>query len=165
MIDLDTIVGSSENLLPTQGFWGFLLEHWLAVAITVMVLGFVIDQVLYIVRYRPQEKLRKTLQRLRIALGKPFGVYWDEDADVIFGIDDNEEPRQDRRQPVQDDAPVIRRGGAQYAPVSPRPVPPPVCIPQELAADEQDEDAPTIVRAAQQPARALDAEPSTQERE
>ena len=46
MLNLDTIVGAGDALLPSEGFLGFLLDHWIAIAVAVMIVGLVIEQVL-----------------------------------------------------------------------------------------------------------------------
>ena len=65
---VEKIITSPDAILPKEGLWGFVLGHWLAIALGVMVLGFVIDQVLFIVRYRPQDKWKAIWNRL---CGKP----------------------------------------------------------------------------------------------
>ena len=65
MLDLKTIFGMREQMLRQEGFLAFLLENWLILAIVIMVLGFVIDQVLYIVRYRPQDKIKRVIKGIK----------------------------------------------------------------------------------------------------
>ena len=61
---LDTLITSGGDLLPQSGFMGFLLRNWLIIALSVMALGFVFDQALYIIRYRPQDKWKALYLRL-----------------------------------------------------------------------------------------------------
>lgn len=101
---LDKLVSSSDQILPTTGFWGFLLNNWLAVAIVVMVLGFAIDQTLYVIRYRPQDRWRQHYEAFRAFLTHRFGV-----APLA--------PQPDRG--PTGEGPVIRRAGAQLRPETP----------------------------------------------
>ena len=120
MLDLNKIFGMREQMLPQEGFWGFVLGNWLTIAIVIMVLGFVIDQVLYIVRYRPQDDIMRFMRR--------FGLNIREDASE--GADEPEEPDHPEDLPMQNpanveikdsDRPVIRRGGIGIElPVRPR---------------------------------------------
>lgn len=184
MLNIETIVGSGDALLPSSGFWGFLLDHWLVVGIAVMVVGFLIDQVLYVVRYRPQDSWREAYYAFRRFLTARFGAKPAVEAPVPeeynplehSGMTERrEEPvrpqpviRRAQQAPAQEETvyaapqrehsaphpqqaqqPVIRRGGAQY---SPHPV---------QAAEQADDDAPLVVRAAHTPPP-VSAEPITQ---
>ncbi|GEM_PF-5828827 len=61
---IEKIITSPENILPKSGLWGYVLENWLVLAVAVMALGFVIDQVFFIVRFRPQDKWKAIWNRL-----------------------------------------------------------------------------------------------------
>ena len=52
---LERILNSNGQIVPETGFVGFVLHNWVTLAIVTMLLGFIIDQVLYFVRYRPQD--------------------------------------------------------------------------------------------------------------
>ena len=155
MLDLNKIFGMREQMLPQEGFWGFVLGNWLTIAIVIMVLGFVIDQVLYIVRYRPQDDIMRFLRR--------FGLNIREDASE--GTDEPEEPDHPEDLPMQNpanveikdsDRPVIRRGGAKYMP---HPQTEPIQAETGLQ-DMVDQDAPLVVRA---PVRVAQPRPDEQE--
>ena len=176
MLNLDTIVGAGDALLPSEGFWGFLLDHWLAIAIAVMIVGFVIDQVLYVVRYRPQDSWRAAYYRFRRFLTERFGVKPAEEppapeeynplehSGLTERRDEPEQPvirraqsatvreETEVRAPIQrqtpHDQPTIRRGGAQYSP-------------HRAVPDAMDDDVPLVVRAAHTPPP-VSAEPTTQ---
>ncbi|MGN1250153.1 MAG: hypothetical protein ACI4XW_08715 [Candidatus Spyradocola sp.] len=177
MLNLDTIVGAGDTLLPSEGFWGFLLDHWIAIAIAVMIVGFVIDQVLYVVRYRPQDSWRAAYYRFRRFLTERFGAKPAEEPPVPeeynplehSGLTERREepkpvirraqpaPAPLREEPVvrapiqrqtPHDPPTIRRGGAQYSPHRAEP-------------EAVDDDAPLVVRAAHTPPP-VSAEPTTQ---
>lgn len=74
MLNLETILGSGDALLPSEGVWGFLLDHWMIVGVVAMVVGFLIDQALYMVRYRPQDSWRAAYFAFRRFLTERFGV-------------------------------------------------------------------------------------------
>ena len=125
MLDLNTIFGTREQLLPQEGFWGFLLDNWLTVAVVMMILGFVIDQVLYIVRYRPQDKfvrLRRAVEKIFLKNAEPLPLEEDfEEEPVVEKVVPAVEKKviETKHEPAASedaDAPVIRRGGAKYAP-------------------------------------------------
>ena len=162
MLDLKTIFGMREQMLPQEGFLAFLLENWLILAIVIMVLGFVIDQVLYIVRYRPQDKIKRVIKGIRRfvlhVLGKDIPEELEEDAEPVLFEDTAEEYAE----PVEaEDAPVIRRGGAKYTPQA---YPEPVQEAPNAPAD--DADAPMVVRAvSDRPVVVRRAEPTTQRKE
>ena len=61
---VEKIITAPEVILPQTGLWGFVLGHWLPIVIVVMLVGFVIDQMLFIVRYRPQDKWKAIWNRL-----------------------------------------------------------------------------------------------------
>jgi len=162
LLDLKTIFGMREQMLPQEGFLAFLLENWLILAIVIMVLGFVIDQVLYIVRYRPQDKIKRAVKGINRfvlhVLGKEIPEDLDEDAEPELFEDTAEE----NAEPVEaDDAPVIRRGGAKYMPQA---YTEPVQEAPKAPAD--DVDAPLVVRAvSDRPVVVRRDEPTTQRKE
>ena len=149
MLDLNSIFSMREQMLPQEGFVGFLLNHWLGIAVALMILGFLLDQVLYVVRYRPQDKW---MDRIK-AISK--FKYKAED----FEIPEQTPGPVTEGAAVHDaDAPVIRRGGAKYAPVAAKE---PMEAYDEEPYAEQDDDAPMVVRAPARPVRARSAEPDT----
>lgn len=149
MLDLNSIFSMREQMLPQEGFVGFLLNHWLKVAIALMILGFVIDQVLYVVRCRPQDKWKQRIRAIRNFKNKQENPVIHESMMTVTT----------ERTTVQDvDAPVIRRGGAKYAPVAAKE---PMEVYDEEPYAEQDDDAPMVVRAPARPVRARSAEPDT----
>ena len=163
MLDLKTIFGMREQTLPQEGFLGFLLENWLILAAAIMVLGFVIDQVLYIVRYRPQDSIRRAVRGIkRFALhvmGQEIPEELEEDLYEPQPIlEEKVEPEIEEESIYDGDAPVIRRGGAIYAP---QPYDEPEKVPVMQHADA-DADAPKVVRAADdRPVVVRRAEPYT----
>ncbi len=172
MLDLNTIFGTREQLLPQEGFWGFLLDNWLTVAIVMMILGFVIDQVLYIVRYRPQDKfirLRRAVERLFIKNADDALLMDDEreNAQEAFAEEENHVVREEKPAAQNamsnkvDDAPVIRRGGAKYAPKPMEEEPVYTAPKRPQAVVQDDEDAPMVVRAPARPQRSRSEEPDT----
>ena len=172
MLDLNTIFGTREQLLPQEGFWGFLLDNWLAVAIVMMILGFVIDQVLYIVRYRPQDKfirLRRAVEKLFIKNADDALLMDDEEekeqdaygAEENYAVREEKPAAQNKMISKADDVPVIRRGGAKYAPqpVEEEPV---YTAPKRMQpVVQEDEDAPMVVRAPARLLRRGSEEPDT----
>ena len=173
MLDLNRIFGMREQM-PQEGLLGFVLNNWLIIAIVIMVLGFVIDQVLYVVRYRPQDKLvRIYAESKKLVLRLTGKEAMEENAE-----ERDTDPLPNPKQPVvikeksDNDAPVIRRGGAKYIPqTEPQPEAPvvvhaPAARPQpkpvQVPNSDVDADAPLVVRASARPAvRVDDREPDT----
>lgn len=110
---LDMLLNSSDELLPASGFLGFLVHHWLAVAIVILVLGFALDQLFYVLLDRPQDRWRRRYRALRAFLTAHFG------APAL-----KEAASEDAGAPAE--GPVIHRAGAKYNPnAAPRVGPPP----------------------------------------
>lgn len=114
---LDMLLNSSDELLPASGFLGFLVHHWLAVAIVILVLGFALDQLFYVLLDRPQDRWRQRYRALRAFLTTHFG------APAL-----KEAASEDAGAPAE--GPVIHRAGAKYNPnaaprVGPQPAPGP----------------------------------------
>lgn len=113
---LEKFVNSSDQILPTTGFMGFLLQNWVWIAIAVMVLGYAIDQTLYIIRHRPQDHWMKMYISLRRFLTDKFGI-----APAKIDLEDQPFAPVDRPQKKAapaDEGPVIRRAAAVYQPNS-----------------------------------------------
>ena len=184
MLNIETIVGSGDALLPSSGFWGFLLNHWIAVGIAVMIIGFLIDQVLFVVRYRPQDRWREAYYAFRRFLTARFGTK----PAVESPVPEEHNPLEhsgmtERREEPERPQPVIHR--AQQAPEQEETIyaapqrescaPQPQQAPQPVirrggakyspypapSAGPQDDDAPLVVRAAHIPPP-VSAEPITQ---
>lgn len=100
---LDMLLNSSDELLPASGFLGFLVHHWLAVAIVILVLGFALDQLFYVLLDRPQDRWRQRYRALRAFLTTHFG------APAL-----KEAASEDAGAPAE--GPVIHRAGAKYNP-------------------------------------------------
>ena len=110
---LDMLLNSSDELLPASGFLGFLVHHWLAVAIVILVLGFALDQLFYVLLDRPQDRWRRRYRALRAFLTTHFG------APAL-----KEAASEDAGPSAE--GPVIHRAGAKYNPnAAPRVGPPP----------------------------------------
>lgn len=114
---LDMLLNSSDELLPASGFLGFLVHHWLAVAIAILVLGFALDQLFYVLLDRPQDRWRQRYRALRAFLTTHFG------APAL-----KEAASEDAGPSAE--GPVIHRAGAKYNPnaaprVGPQPAPGP----------------------------------------
>lgn len=114
---LDMLLNSSDELLPASGFLGFLVHHWLAVAIVILVLGFALDQLFYVLLDRPQDRWRQRYRALRAFLTAHFG------APAL-----KEAASEDAGPSAE--GPVIHRAGAKYNPnaalrVGPQPEPGP----------------------------------------
>lgn len=110
---LDMLLNSSDELLPASGFLGFLVHHWLAVAIVILVLGFALDQLFYVLLDRPQDRWRQRYRALRAFLTTHFG------APAL-----KEAASEDAGPSAE--GPVIHRAGAKYNPnAAPRVGPPP----------------------------------------
>ena len=114
---LDMLLNSSDELLPASGFLGFLVHHWLAVAIVILVLGFALDQLFYVPLDRPQDRWRRRYRALRAFLTAHFG------APAL-----KEAASEDAGPSAE--GPVIHRAGAKYNPnaaprVGPQPEPGP----------------------------------------
>ena len=114
---LDMLLNSSDELLPASGFLGFLVHHWLAVAIVILVLGFALDQLFYVLMDRPQDRWRQRYRALRAFLTAHFG------APAL-----KEAASEDAGPSAE--GPVIHRAGAKYNPnaalrVGPQPEPGP----------------------------------------
>lgn len=165
MLDLNTIFGMREQILPQDGLLGFLLQNWLKIAIAVMILGFVIDQVLYIVRYRPQDKAAQMYRGIKNAFlrlsGRESVSENDEEYSEAIELDESIQTpiyRAEKSTSADEDAPVIRRGGAKFSPEIRQPLPKQS---GEMTADYEDDDAPLIVRASSGPIRRNLKEPDT----
>lgn len=100
---LDMLLNSSDELLPASGFLGFLVHHWLAVAIVILVLGFALDQLFYVLLDRPQDRWRQRYRALRAFLTAHFG------APAL-----KEAASEDAGPSAE--GPVIHRAGAKYNP-------------------------------------------------
>ena len=114
---LDMLLNSSDELLPASGFLGFLVHHWLAVAIVILVLGFALDQLFYVLLDRPQDRWRQRYRALRAFLTTHVG------APAL------KEAASEEAGPSAE-GPVIHRAGAKYNPnaaprVGPQPEPGP----------------------------------------
>lgn len=114
---LDMLLNSSDELLPASGFLGFLVHHWLAVAIVILILGFALDQLFYVLLDRPQDRWRQRYRALRAFLTTHFG------APAL-----KETASEDAGPSAE--GPVIHRAGAKYNPnaaprVGPQPAPGP----------------------------------------
>lgn len=110
---LDMLLNSSDELLPASGFLGFLVHHWLAVAIVILVLGFALDQLFYVLLDRPQDRWRRRYRALRAFLTTHFGAPALKEAAC-----------EDAGPSAE--GPVIHRAGAKYNPnAAPRVGPPP----------------------------------------
>ena len=114
---LDMLLNSSDELLPASGFLGFLVHHWLAVAIVILVLGFALDQLFYVLLDRPQDRWRRRYRALRAFLTTHFGAPALKEAAC-----------EDAGPSAE--GPVIHRAGAKYNPnaaprVGPQPAPGP----------------------------------------
>lgn len=114
---LDMLLNSSDELLPASGFLGFLVHHWLAVAIVILVLGFALDQLFYVLLDRPQDRWRQRYRALRAFLTAHFGAPTLKEA-----ASEDAGPSAE--------GPVIHRAGAKYNPnaaprVGPQPEPGP----------------------------------------
>ena len=151
MLDLNTIFGMREQMLPQEGFWGFILEHWLVVAVVIMGIGFIIDQVLYIVRYRPQDKIVRMIKQCKKLIARLSGKELPEEEERFEEelIETEPEAPEDTGEAIDyEDAPVIRRGGARYTPESYPPSEPVMKRPEKVPDDD---DAPVVVRSAAKP--------------
>lgn len=71
---LERILNSNGQIVPETGFVGFVLHNWVTLAIVIMLLGFAIDQVLYFVRYRPQDDWKHAYYSFRKFLTEKFGA-------------------------------------------------------------------------------------------
>lgn len=115
---LDMLLNSSDELLPASGFLGFLVHHWLAVAIVILVLGFALDQLFYVLLDRPQDRWRQRYRALRAFLTTHFG------APAL-----KEAASKDAGPSAE--GPVIHRAGAKYNPnAAPRVGPQPASGPR-----------------------------------
>ena len=115
---LDMLLNSSDELLPASGFLGFLVHHWLAVAIVILVLGFALDQLFYVLLDRPQDRWRRRYRALRAFLTTHFG------APAL-----KEAASEDAGPSAE--GPVIHRAGAKYNPnAAPRVGPQPASGPR-----------------------------------
>lgn len=148
---LDMLLNSSDELLPASGFLGFLVHHWLAVAIVILVLGFALDQLFYVLLDRPQDRWRRRYRALRAFLTAHFG------APAL-----KEAASEDAGPSAE--GPVIHRAGAKYNPnaaprVGPQPAPGPRPEPgSQPASGPRPEPGP---RRAASPARPAPAERQT----
>lgn len=122
---LDMLLNSSDELLPASGFLGFLVHHWLAVAIVILVLGFALDQLFYVLLDRPQDRWRQRYRALRAFLTTHFG------APAL-----KEAASEDAGPSAE--GPVIHRAGAKYNPnAAPRVGPPPEPGPRPASGPRQ----------------------------
>lgn len=122
---LDMLLNSSDELLPASGFLGFLVHHWLAVAIVILVLGFALDQLFYVLLDRPQDRWRRRYRALRAFLTTHFG------APAL-----KEAASEDAGPSAE--GPVIHRAGAKYNPnAAPRVGPPPEPGPRPASGPRQ----------------------------
>lgn len=164
MLDLNTIFGMREQMLPQDGLLGFLLQNWLKIAIVVMILGFLIDQVLYIVRYRPQDRFLQLCRKIKNLFQRMKDKETvSETEKELSAVALKAEPVQmpiyrAQKKPAIEDTPIIRRGGAKYAPAMQQPAPEQM---REMPDVYEDEDAPLIVRASSGPVRRNMDEPDT----
>lgn len=148
---LDMLLNSSDELLPASGFLGFLVHHWLAVAIVILVLGFALDQLFYVLLDRPQDRWRQRYRALRAFLTAHFG------APAL-----KEAASEDAGPSAE--GPVIHRAGAKYNPnaaprVGPQPAPGPRPEPgSQPASGPRPEPGP---RRAASPARPAPVERRT----
>ena len=148
---LDMLLNSSDELLPASGFLGFLVHHWLAVAIVILVLGFALDQLFYVLLDRPQDRWRQRYRALRAFLTAHFG------APAL-----KEAASEDAGPSAE--GPVIHRAGAKYNPnasprVGPQPAPGPRPEPgSQPASGPRPEPGP---RRAASPARPAPGERRT----
>lgn len=148
---LDMLLNSSDELLPASGFLGFLVHHWLAVAIVILVLGFALDQLFYVLLDRPQDRWRRRYRALRAFLTAHFG------APAL-----KEAASEDAGPSAE--GPVIHRAGAKYNPnaaprVGPQPAPGPRPEPgSQPASGPRPEPGP---RRAASPARPAPVERRT----
>lgn len=69
---IDQILEQAEAL--QSGTMGFLLNNWGWIAVTLVVLGFAVDQVLYLLRYRPWNRWMHNLRVFRRYLERLFHV-------------------------------------------------------------------------------------------
>lgn len=137
---LDMLLNSSDELLPASGFLGFLVHHWLAVAIVILVLGFALDQLFYVLLDRPQDRWRRRYRALRAFLTAHFG------APAL-----KEAASEDAGPSAE--GPVIHRAGAKYNPnaalrVGPQPAPGPRPEPGSQRAASPARPAPVERRTA-----------------
>lgn len=138
---LDMLLHSSDDLLPTSGILGFLVHNWLAVAVVILVLGFALDQVFYVLLDRPQDRWRRRYRALRAFLTAHFGA-----------------PAMKAPAPEPADGPVIHRAGAKYSPhTAPKlePDPEPLSAPQPKPSPRPEpgphfEENQTVTRSARQ---------------
>lgn len=148
---LDMLLNSSDELLPASGFLGFLVHHWLAVAIVILVLGFALDQLFYVLLDRPQDRWRRRYRALRAFLTTHFGAPALKEAAC-----------EDAGPSAE--GPVIHRAGAKYNPnaaprVGPQPAPGPRPEPgSQPASGPRPEPGP---RRAASPARPAPVERRT----
>lgn len=142
---LDMLLNSSDELLPASGFLGFLVHHWLAVAIVILVLGFALDQLFYVLLDRPQDRWRQRYRALRAFLTTHVG------APAL-----KEAASEDAGPSAE--GPVIHRAGAKYNPnAAPRVGPPPEPGPQPASGPLPG----SGTRRAASPARPAPAERQT----
>lgn len=142
---LDMLLNSSDELLPASGFLGFLVHHWLAVAIVILVLGFALDQLFYVLLDRPQDRWRQRYRALRAFLTTHFG------APAL-----KEAASEDAGPSAE--GPVIHRAGAKYNPnAAPRVGPQPASGPLPGSGSQP----ASGTRRAASPARPAPAERQT----
>lgn len=122
---IDQILEQAEAL--QSGTMGFLLNNWGWIAVTLVVLGFAVDQVLYLLRYRPWNRWMHNLRVFRRYLERLFHVKlpWPPDiapkpapAAEPVSLDDPDAPQVVRR---PSPAPRLRSADAPVKPFAPLP--------------------------------------------
>ncbi len=69
---LDQLLAKAQQL--NTGWFGFVLEHWLTLAIALIILGFLLDQLLYCLRYKPWRRWMHNLRVIRRFFERLFHV-------------------------------------------------------------------------------------------
>lgn len=133
---LERILNSNGQIVPETGFVGFVLHNWVTLAIVTMLLGFVIDQVLYFVRYRPQDDWKHAYYSFRRFLTDKFGAKPAEEP----------EPREEHN-PLEDTGVTERRDASDAVYVSARePVIRRVQATQRRTPEQQEPQEPVYTR-------------------
>ena len=107
---LELLLSPSSALLPEGGLLGFLLRHWLGVAVAVLALGFLLDQLFYVLLCRPQDRWRRRYRAFRAFLTRRFGAPPLPDAPAAPGGHPAPGGQSDA---ANADGPVIRRAAAR----------------------------------------------------
>lgn len=120
------------------GALGLVMDNWIMIALCLLVLGFVVDQIVYMVRFRPWKRWMHNLRVARRWLEKRFHTKLPWPPDVV----PPDSPAPGKVPPQQDaDAPIIVRKSPPQRPASqPRPAPRPR---QDDAPTQQKANAPT----------------------